>query len=85
MSLYFAVITVDGIVVFCANRTRNITLSVFRLLASKCASLGSYKQKRKALRRVNDSMDNAKYQSDIIHDIEMTLRCVPTEGLYLYA
>ena len=25
------------------------------------------------------------YQSNIIHDIEMTLRCVLTDGLYLYA
>ena len=32
MSLYFAVITIDHIVVFGANRMRNITLSVFRLL-----------------------------------------------------
>ena len=54
-------------------------------ISSKCASLGSYKQKRKALRKVNGNMDNAKYQSDIIPGIEMTLGCVPTEGLYLYA
>ena len=54
-------------------------------ISSKCASLGSYEQKRKALRKVNGNIGNAKYQSDIIHDIEMTLRCVPTEGLYLYA
>ena len=68
-------------------------------ISSKCASLGSYEQKRKTLRKVNGNMGNAKYQSDIIlwntaqcpfnnheiHDIEMTLRCVPTEGLYLYA
>ena len=40
---------------------------------------------RKTLRKVNGNIHNAKYQSDIIHDIEMTLRCVPTEGLYLYA
>ena len=52
-------------------------------IASKCASLESYKQKRKALRNVNSNMDNVKYQSDIIHDIEMTLRCDPTEGLYI--
>ena len=46
---------------------------------SKCASFGSYKQKRKALRKMNGYMDNAKYQSEIIHDIEMTLCCVPTK------
>ena len=32
MSLYFAVITIDAIVVFGADRMRNITLSAFRLL-----------------------------------------------------
>ena len=37
------------------------------------------------MRKGNGNMDNAKYQSDIIHDIKMTLRYVPTEGLYLYA
>ena len=47
--------------------------------------LGSYKQKKGALRKVNGNIVNAKYQSDIIHDIEMKLRCVPTEGLYMYA
>ena len=35
---------------------------------------------RKTLRKVNGNMDNTKYQRNIIHDIEMTLRCVPTEG-----
>ena len=53
-------------------------------LASKCASLGSYKQKRKLI-KVNGDIDSAKYQSDIINGIEMILGCVPTEGLYLYA
>ena len=32
ISLYFTVITIDAIVVFVANRIRNIMLSVFRLL-----------------------------------------------------
>ena len=32
ISLYFAVITIDAIVVFGTNRMRNIMLSVFRLL-----------------------------------------------------
>ena len=32
MGLYFAVLTIDAFVVFGANRMRNITLSVFRLL-----------------------------------------------------
>ena len=27
-------------------------------------------------RKVNGNMDSAKYQSDIIHDIEMTCECV---------
>ena len=27
-------------------------------------------------RNVNDNMDSVKYQSDIIHDIEMTCECV---------
>ena len=27
-------------------------------------------------RNVNGNMDSAKYQSDIIHDIEMTCECV---------
>ena len=31
-------------------------------ISSKCASLGSYKQKRKALRKVNGNVDNVKYQ-----------------------
>ena len=53
-------------------------------IASKCASLGSCKQKRKTPIKVNGNMDTAKYQSDIILDIEMTLRCVSTEVLYLY-
>ena len=34
--------------------------------------------------KVNGNMDSAKYQSDIILDIEMTLRCFSTEKLYLY-
>ena len=50
----------------------------------KCASLGGNKQKRKTLIKVNGNMDSAKYQSDIILDIEMTLRCFSTEKLYLY-
>ena len=77
MSLYFAVITIDASVVFGANRMRSIMLSVFRLLkkASKCARLGNYKQKRKAVRKVNGNMDNVKYQSDIIHDNEQTCNC----------
>ena len=28
-----------------------------------------------ALRKVNSNMDSAKYQNDIIHDIEMTCQC----------
>ena len=32
---------------------------------------------------MNGNVDSAKYQSDIIHDIEMT--CVPKEGIYFYA
>ena len=43
--------------------------------ASKCARLGNYKQKRKALGKVNGNMDNVNYQSDIYHDIEMTCNC----------
>ena len=87
MSLYFTVVTMDAIVVFGTNRMRNTTLSYsdYCKIASKCASLWSFNQKRKTLRKVNGNIDNTKYQSDIIHDIEMTLRCVPTEGLYLYA
>ena len=46
---------------------------------------GAISRREKTLRKVNGNMDNAKYQSDIIHDIEMTLRCVLTEGHYLYA
>ena len=47
--------------------------------ASKCASFGNYKQKRNSCEKNSEksdvNMDIAKYQSDIIHDIEMTCNC----------
>ena len=39
ISLYFAVITVDAIVVFGASRMRNVMLSGYCEIARKCASL----------------------------------------------
>ena len=46
-------------------------------IASKCASLGAIEHRGLSLlRKMNGSMDSAKYQSDIIHDIEMTCECV---------
>ena len=64
MSLYFTVITIDVIVVFVANRMRNIMLNIFkpvsvqvwRAISSRGMSL---------LRKVNGNMDSAKYQRDL--------------------
>ena len=79
MSLYFAVITTGVTFVFGANRMRTITLKspvsvqVWGAISSRGLPL---------LRKVNGNMDSAKYQSDIIHDIEMIWECVvfPQQG-----
>ena len=67
-------------------------LSVFRLLlktASKCAKIvrvqvwGAIKHRALSfLRKINGIVDSAKFQSDIIHDIEMICECVvfPQKG-----
>ena len=74
MSLYFTVITIDAIVVFGANRIRNIMLNIFR--SESVQVYGTISSRGLShLRKVNGSMDSAKYQSDIIHDIEMTSEC----------
>ena len=49
-------------------------ISVFRLLYSKCVEvLGAISSRSMSLlKKVNGNKDSAKYQSDVIHDIEMT-------------
>ena len=81
MSLYFRVITIDAIVVFGANRIRTtcyavkspVSLQVWVATSSRGLSL---------LRKVNGNKDTAKYQSEIMHDIEMKCECVvfPQKG-----
>ena len=45
-------------------------------IASKCESLGTISNRGLSLQRnVNGNMESAKYQCDIIHDIEMTCEC----------
>ena len=79
ISLYFAVIPIDAILVFGANRMRTIMLciqatvkspvsmQISEAISSRCISLQ---------RKVNGNMDSAKYQSDIIHEIEILCECV---------
>ena len=74
MSLYFTVITIDAIFVFGANRMRKIMLNVFRSVSVQVYGTISSRG-LSLLRKVNGNMDSAKYQSDIIHDIEMTSEC----------
>ena len=45
-------------------------------ISSKCESLENISNRGLSLQRnVNGNMDSTKYQSDIIHDIEMTCEC----------
>ena len=83
MSLYF-VITIDVIVVFGANRIRKSMLNVFRTVSVQV--YGAIRSRGQSLlRKVNGNMDSAKYQSVIIHDIEMTSECdVFPQEEYIY-
>ena len=85
MNLYLAVITIDTIVMFGANRIKYndkciqitvkspVSVQVWGALSSRGLSL---------LRKLNGNMDSARYKSDIIHDIEMACECVlfPQKG-----
>ena len=88
MSLYFAVIIIDAIVVFGANRMNHamciqttvkspVSLQVLGTISNRGISL---------LRKLNGDMDSAKYQSDIIHDVEITREWVvlPQKG-YIFS
>ena len=79
MNWYLAVKIIDAIVVFGANRTKYndkciqitvkspVSVQVWGAISIRDLSL---------LRKLNGNMDSAKYQSDIIYDIEMTCECV---------
>ena len=75
MSLYFTVITIDVIVVFGANRMRNIMLNIFTPVSVQVWGAISSRG-LSLLRKVNGKTDSAKYQRDIIHGIKMTSGCV---------
>ena len=73
MNLYLADITIDAIVVFGANRMKydkciqttvksSVIVKVWGAISSRGISF---------FKKLNGNMDSAKYQSDIIHDIEM--------------
>ena len=86
ISLYFTVITIDAIVMYvkyhakCIQTTVKLPASVqvWGAISNRCLSLQ---------RNVNGNVDSAKYQSDIIHDIEMTCECcvVSLQKGYFYA
>ena len=85
MNLYLAVITIEAIVVFATNRMKYndkcikttvkspVSVQVWRAISSR----GLY-----LLRKQDGNMNSIKYQSDIIHDIEMACGCVlfPQKG-----
>ena len=75
ISLYFTVIAIDTIVVFWRKQNEEhhakciqvtvkspVRVQVWGAISSRCLSLP---------RKMNGNMDSAKYQCDIIHDIEM--------------
>ena len=79
MNLYLAVIAIDAIVVFGANRMNYNDKCIQTTLKSPVSvqALEAISSRGVAiLRKLNGNMDSAKYQSDIIHDIEMACECV---------
>ena len=85
MNLYSAVITIDAIVVFGANRMKYNDKCIQTTLKSTVSgqSCGAISNRGLSLlRKLNGNMDSANYQSDIIHDIEMACLCVlfPQKG-----
>ena len=84
ISLYFTVITIDAIVFFGANRMKNVILSGYCEIARNCVQVCEAISDRciSLQRKVNVNMDSAKYQSDIIHDIEILCECavLPQKG-----
>ena len=87
MNLYLAVITIDAIVVFGANRMKYNDKCIQTTLKSPvsvqvCGAISN--RGISLLRELNGNMDSANYQSqsDIINDIEMACECVliPQKG-----
>ena len=75
----FRVITMDTIVVFAANRMRNIMLCIQTTikLPVSVQVWGAISNRDLSFpRKLNGNMDSAKYQGDVIHDIKMVGECV---------
>ena len=80
----FRVITIDTIVLFAANRMRNIMLCI-QTTVKLPVSVQVWAISNRGLsflRKMNGNMDSAKYQGDVIHDIKMVGECVmfPQKG-----
>ena len=81
----FRVITIDIIVMFAANRMRNIMLCIqttVKLPVSVQVWGAISNRDLSFLRKLNGNMDNAKYHGDVIYDIKMVGECVlfPQKG-----
>ena len=86
ISLYFTVIIIDAILVFWRKQNEKYHAKCIQTTVKPSGSVqvwGAIKHRALSLlRKINGNMDSAKYQRDIIHDIEMACECVvfPQKG-----